>query len=113
VVRVHRIREHPAELEVGDGPGEAGDVVADRGDRRVVAVGARELEELAAVGEPPVEFGERRDDAFELLLLAPELLRLLGIAPDLRVLERAADLLQRLRLQVEVKGTSASRPSWS
>src|SRR5690606_33632054 len=99
------------ELEVLDGLREPRDVVADRGERGVVAVRAREFEQLAAVGEPLSEVGERRDDAFERLLLAPELLRLLRIAPDLRVLERAADFLQRLRLQVEVKGTSASRPS--
>jgi hypothetical protein len=105
--------EHPAELEILDHLRESRDVVAHRGERRVVIVGTRQLEELAAVGKAPVEPGERRDDAFERLLLLAEFLRLLGGVPDLRVLERAADFLERLRLQVEVKDTSASRPTGS
>jgi hypothetical protein len=105
--------EHPAELEPLDDLREARDVVAHRRERRVVVVGAGELEELAAVGQAAVEVGQRRDDAFELLLLLAELLRLRGIVPDLRILERTADLLEGLRLQVEVKDTSASRPTGS
>ena len=44
---VHRIVEHPPELEVGDALLDAGDVVGDREQRGVVVVGARQLEQLA------------------------------------------------------------------
>jgi HPt (histidine-containing phosphotransfer) domain-containing protein len=103
------MREHPPEFEVVEHLRELGHVVAHRLDGRVVAVGARELEEFAAVAEAAIEVGERGDDALERLLRLAERLRLLRIVPDRGVLERAARLLEFLRLQVVVKDTSASR----
>jgi hypothetical protein len=101
--------EHPPELERLDGLRERRDVVADRRQRRVVVVVAGQPEQLGAVGEAAVELGQRPDDALEGLLFLAELLGARGVAPDLRILERAADFLERLRLAVEVKATSASR----
>ena len=48
--RVHRMVEHPPELELADRLLEVGDVVAQRVQRRVVVLGARELEQLVDVG---------------------------------------------------------------
>jgi hypothetical protein len=49
------------------------------------------------------------DDVFERLLFAAEILRALRVFPDFRILERAIDLVQPVRLGIEVKDTSAAR----
>jgi hypothetical protein len=102
--------EHPPELEVGDRLLEAVDVAGDREQRRVVVLGARQLEELRAVGEAVVERRQRADDRVERLLLLAELLRALRVVPDLRVLELARYRREPRGLLVDVKDTSASRP---
>jgi hypothetical protein len=45
------------------------------------------------------------DHVFERLLLAPELLRPLGLVPDRRVLQRGVDLGQTLGFVLVVKDT--------
>jgi hypothetical protein len=50
------------------------------------------LEQLAGVGDAAVDLGERLDGGFEVLLLAPQLLRALRVRPDLRVLEELVEL---------------------
>jgi hypothetical protein len=83
--------EHPPELERLDRLAQRFDIAGDRREGRVVAFGARELEKLDAVGKSAVERRQRADDAIERLLLLAELLRALGIVPDVRVLELALD----------------------
>ena len=100
--------EHPAELERLDRLLSARDVVADGDERRVVALASRELEELGAVDEHAVDAGQRDDDRVERLLFLAERLRALGIVPDLRILELAADFGQPRRLDLEVKDTSGA-----
>jgi len=102
--------EHPPELEPADGLLDAGDVVAHGDERRIVALGARQLEQLAAVREIAVDVAKRADDRLERLLLPAERLRALGIVPDLGVLELALDLGQPRRLDLEVKDTSGAGP---
>ena len=70
------------------------EVVAHGLQRRVVALGARQLEQLRAVGEPGVDRGQRADDVVERLLLLAQRLRALLVVPDLRVLELAGDFDQ-------------------
>ena len=71
---IHRIPEHPPELEVGDLLLQARHIVPDRDERGVVAFCARKLEELAAVGESGIDGSQRFDDARELFLFLAELL---------------------------------------
>jgi hypothetical protein len=98
--------EHPPEFEVGDGALELRDVGLDREQRGVVGLGAREIVELAAIVESGLQSGQRMDDAVELLLLLPELLRPLRVVPDLRILELAVDGREPRRPHIEVKDTS-------
>ena len=107
---IHRIAEHAPELEVADAGGDRRDVLFNGLERRVIALGAGQLEQFTAVGERHVERGQRADDAVEQLALAAELLRPLLILPDLRILELPNDLGQPHRLRIEVKDTSAARP---
>ena len=106
MVRIHRIGEHPTKFEIFDRPLELRDVVANRDERRVVALGAREIEKLAAVVEPRAQLRQRDDDLIELLLLAAKLLRAFRIAPDVGILELAGDGVEALALLIEVKDTS-------
>jgi hypothetical protein len=100
--------EHPPELDLGHRVLEPRDVVDDRSDRRVVALGARDRVEIPAVVEAALDAGECVDDAVERLLLAAELLRPRRVVPDLRILELALDRGKPRRLQIEVKDTSGA-----
>jgi len=71
---------------------------------------SRELEQLVAVLQPGIEVPDGVDDIFELLLFLAEFLGPLLIVPDLGILEFLRDDGEALRLDVEVKDTSAARP---
>jgi hypothetical protein len=111
VVRVERIGEHAAELEVRDDLLRARDVGLDRGERGGVVLLAREREELGGVLQLAVQIGERADEVVELLFLAPQLLGALRVRPDVRLLELPAYFGEAGLLGVEVKDTSATQPS--
>jgi len=49
------------------------------------------------------------DDVVEQFFFPAQLLRLLGVAPDVRVLEFARDLGQAMCFGIDVKDTSAAR----
>jgi len=84
------------------------DVGLDCGERRIVVLGARELEQLACVAQPAVETGEDADDVLELFLFAPQLLGAPGIGPDVGLLEFPRYLGETRLLALEVKDTSAA-----
>jgi hypothetical protein len=100
--------EHPAEFELADLALQRSGIVAQRVQRRIVALVARKREQLVDVGEAGVDRGQRPDDGIERLLLLAEGLGPLGVVPDLRILELAGDFGQPCRLDVEVKDTSAA-----
>jgi hypothetical protein len=110
VVRVERIAEHPLEFEFRDFPAEPGGIRFDRQQRRVVVIGARHLEQLLRVAQTAAQALHPPDDVVEQLLLPAEFLRLLRVVPDVRVFEFARNLLQSLRLGIDVKDTSTARP---
>jgi hypothetical protein len=102
--------EHAAEFEIRGDVLQPRDVLLQRRQRCVVAFGARELEQLVAVLQPGIEIPDGVDDVFELLLFLAEFLGPLLIVPDLGVFEVLRDDGEALRLDVEVKDTSAARP---
>jgi hypothetical protein len=83
-------------------------VLLDAFQRRVVVLGAAELQELLGVLQAAVDRRDRLDGRLQALLLAPELLRAFRVGPDLRVLELPVDLYEAELLAVEVKGTSSA-----
>jgi hypothetical protein len=101
--------EHPTEFHAVHGVFEPVDVARHPDQRRVVALGARQFEQLRAVLQPRVEIGERADDRFELLSFLAQLLRPLRVVPDPGILERPRDSGKALRIDLEVKDTSADR----
>ncbi len=108
-VGIHRIVEHPAEFHVIDDAFELGNVALQRDQRRIVALRPRHFEQFRAVRQTRAKTGERVDYAFELFLLAAQLLRPLLVIPDLGVLQHDGNRLQPLRFGIEVKDTSAGR----
>ena len=72
VVRVGRVREHPAELDVAHACLELRGVFFRRDERVLVTFLAGQLEQVERVAQVAIERGERRDDALEQLLLATE-----------------------------------------
>jgi len=90
--------------------GELRRVALDRFEGRVVALVARELEELLRVAQAAVERRQAADDRVELLLLLAELLGAPPVVPDLGILERSGDRIEAGLLRLEVKDTSAARP---
>jgi len=81
------------------------------GKRRVVPVRARELEQLPRVGQAAIDAAEGADDGLERLFLLAELLRALRVVPQPGVLELAVQRREPAFLGLEVKDTSAARPS--
>jgi hypothetical protein len=98
--------EHPPEFQIRDRALDLRHVGFDGGKRGVVALVARQIEQLAAVLDMGGEPGEREHDAVERLFFAAEPLRPLPIAPDLRILDPAADRRKPRPLNIEVKDTS-------
>jgi len=111
VVGVERIGEHAPEFEVRDGLPGLRDVGLDRRERRIVVLGARELEQLPGVAQLAIEAGEDADGVLELFLFAPQLLGALGIGPDVRLFELPRYFGEARLLALEVKDTSAALPT--
>jgi hypothetical protein len=76
-----------------------------------VRVGARELEELGRVREPAADAPQRADERLENLLLLAELLRALRVLPQLRVFQLPVQRGEPRLFRLEVKDTSAARPT--
>jgi hypothetical protein len=108
-VRVHRAREHALELEALDLLVELAGVALDLGDRAGLALGLGELEELEGTGDAGPDAVEPFGDRGELGALAAERLRLVGVVPDLRVLEFAAYFGEPLAPAVVLKDTPLRR----
>ena len=109
VVRVHRVGEHAAELQVRDGfsRGRA----ASCGDRwsawrRRCSARAMSNSSLASRSSL-VELRQGADHGFERFAFAAEVLRALAVAPDGGVFGQPDDFFEALLLGVEVKDTSA------
>jgi hypothetical protein len=83
----------------------------DAGERRVVAFAPGEREQLRRVLQARVDPLHGVDGLLEGAAFLAELLRLLRVVPDLRVLEGAYDLDQARLLRVVVKDTSESPPN--
>jgi hypothetical protein len=76
-------------------------------------VGARELEQLLRVGNPAADAPQRPDDRLEGLLFPADFLRPLLVGPEPGVFLLAVQRRQALFLGLEVKDTSAARPTGS
>jgi hypothetical protein len=114
VVRVERIVEHPLELEVGDLLAELGQIGLHRDQHAViaaVAIGLRHVEQLDCIGQAAGQPLHAADHVVQQLFLAPQLLGALGVVPDLGVFQLACYDRQPLLLGIDVKDTSAARPS--
>jgi len=77
----------------------------------MVCVAARQLEQLGGVGEAAADAPQRGDDRFERLFLPAQLLRALRVLPELRVLDLAVQRFESALPGLEVKDTSAARPT--
>ncbi len=89
--------------------GDARGVAFQRGERRVVLLAPRQLEQLGRVLERPVDPAQAVDDHLQLFFFLAELLRALGRFPDVRVFELPRHFLEARCLHIEVKDTSADR----
>jgi len=101
--------EHAPELEAGDASLQRRDVGLDADDRLLVFLGAGEFEQFSGVVQALIDVAQRDDYAFEGFLFLAQVLGALGIVPDFRVFQGAADFFQLRLLAVEVKDTSADR----
>jgi hypothetical protein len=111
-VLVHRARKHAAEFELGDLLLDRVGVRRDAGDRGLVVLLGRDLQQLGAVARAFADFVEQLDYGFELGALPAESLRFLLVAPDARILKLAANFFEPLPLDVVVKGTSSGHRPW-
>jgi hypothetical protein len=105
VQRIRRVAEHAAELELLDRLAQRVRLGLDRGEAGRVALGLAHLVELGVVGEVRRQVVDRLDHGLQRLLLAPQVLRALGLVPDARVLECRLDFVQPQCLAVVVKDT--------
>jgi len=85
VVRVERVGEHAAELQRRDLALQFFGIGKNAEQRRFVALGARQLEQLAGIGDAAADALERLDNGFERLLLFADVLRPPLVFPELGV----------------------------
>ena len=85
--------------------GQAIDVLRDGVGGAGVVFGFSKVEQFVGPAESMVERADAIDDALELRAFLAELLRALGIVPDVRVFELAGYFLEPLGLGVVVKDT--------
>jgi len=74
---------------------------------RVVALLPRQREELVGVLQARVEVAQVADYELERFLFLAQVLGTLGVVPDARIFQFRVDGVESLRLDVEVKDTSA------
>jgi hypothetical protein len=111
VIRVEGVGEHAAEFEAGNALFEFFHVGKNRDQRRVVALGARHLEQLFRVLQARADLGQHGDGAFEGFLFPAELLGSLLVVPDAGIGEQLFYFREALLLAFEVKDTSAALPT--
>jgi hypothetical protein len=80
----------------------------ERDQRRIVALGPRDLEQLPRVAQPAVEAVESADQRFEVLAFAAKILRAPVVAPHGGVFAELDDFGQATVLRLVVKDTSAT-----
>jgi hypothetical protein len=88
-------------------------VIGDAVERGVVVFRARHVEQLFRVLQAGVDAGQVADRRLERFLFPAELLGALLVVPDARVGEQLFYFREAVLLAVEVKDTSAARPTAS
>jgi hypothetical protein len=73
--------------------------------RVVVVLRLRDLDQVARIGQPRVDGADLGHHVLQRLALLAELLRALGVVPDVRRLQQAGDLGQPCFLGIEVEDT--------
>jgi hypothetical protein len=104
-VRVHLAAEHALEFELADLGLHRGQIALDLAGGGFVVFGLGKLEEFDRVADRVGRAVDFAEFAGELGAFAAELLGLVGLLPDRRVFEFAADFLQPLFLQIVFKET--------
>jgi len=97
--------EHALELEAADVSFERPCLPFYVLRSRCIILAFRELEQLCGIGDSLACAVQLRHLARQTGPFAPQLLRPLGLRPDLRIFELAADLLEALFLAVVFKET--------
>jgi hypothetical protein len=103
--RIHLAREHALEFQLLDFGGKVVDVIGDRGDRALVVLAEREIEQIAGFAERIGQRADAADETIERRALLSEILRALRVVPDRRAFELARDLFEAFGLRIEVKDT--------
>ena len=95
---------------VGVGPlGEPGEAVEPVGHDRIVTLGLAELDELDRVGHLRGDLVDGADRAFEPAPLAHDVLGVLGIVPQRRVLDAGVELVEAAHRAVPVERAAHQR----
>jgi hypothetical protein len=105
-VGIHFARKHAREFERVGRRLERREILFDRSQRACVVFRGGHFDERRRIGETAAQTIELVDYLLEPCAFATELLRLVGQAPDRRILEFAADFIEPLFLVVVLKGTS-------
>ena len=85
------------------------DVLAHGFNRVPVFFGHREFEKLGSIVDARGELVEAADDVVEELLFLAHFLSMLGIVPEIRVLNLAVDFFETARFAIDVKDTPEVR----
>jgi hypothetical protein len=108
-VQVHLAAEHALEFELAHLRLERAGVAFDVARRGFVVLALGQLEQLARVADGGVGAIELLELRAQARAFAPEFLRPVRCAPDLRVLQFARDFLEPLLLAVVLKETPSRR----
>jgi len=106
VIGVHRVGEHPTELQTLYGFRDVSQIVVDSEQRVVICFAARQLEQFFGIAQSGVDALQGADRVFEVFSFLAQVLCALLILPDRGVFDQGADFIQALLLGIEVKDTS-------
>ena len=105
VVGVHLAAEHAAEFHLLEDVAQALDLGRDIVDGALVFLFGGHLQQIAGVDQAAVEVVDGVDDQRQGGTLTPQVLRVFGVVPDVRVFQFAVYFDQPIMLLIVVKDT--------
>jgi len=108
-VRVHLAAEHAPELELAHAGFELRNLLLDVADRGGIVLGFGQLQQFGGIRQRRTGGVELFEIGAQPRAFAPQLLRPLGVVPDILLLQFTDDFFQTLFLGVVVKETPEAR----
>ncbi len=110
IERVGGVGEHAPEFQIFQALAQRVGVMFDRRQGGVVVIGGGQFEEFLRVRQAFGDVRQGMDDAFQVFFLAAQILRVLGVVPDVGAFQLGVYDVQAFGFGIVVKDTSEGLP---